>query len=164
MSGQTERWEARRGSISQALIEKLSQALHKASDEWEWNFSYAPKPGQQRVKIVAKKIGSPELCRTLVFTEELCKTLPMPELVQHVMRLLPQAPKTEIARPFLRSPTPFKPTAPQPITLELEYQSMRKSYERNVTDLKEEAIAANRPTSWLHFFGLTLRNLSLGRR
>lgn len=146
-----------------ASIEKLSEALIQTSDQWKWELSFAPKPGQQRIKIVAHKIGVPAICRTFIFAEELCKTLPLAELVRHIISLLPtgveeqnyprRVPCDGIGR-IVKTETP---------TLHSQYREMRKSYAMNVADLKDKAVPI-RAHSWSNIFTKSIRQLPLVRK
>ena len=146
-----------------AFIEKLRSAREQAAGEWDWKFSYAPKPGQQRIKITAKKIGRPEICKTIVFTEELCKTLTAPELARHITTLMSSIPKEE---PQAISDTTIAPSGKvvPPTSLDQDYHLMRRSYAMKVSDLKGKPVVTARPNLWLSLLGMSLRNLQIARK
>lgn len=146
-----------------ASIEKLRGALQQAAGDWDWKFSYAPKPGQQRIKITAQKIGRPELCRTIIFTEELCKTLTTSELVRHVTALLSSMPKEH--KPHLSNAPDRVGRAVEPVkSLDQDYHTMRRSYAMKVADLRDKTVATPRPNLWLSLLGMSLRNLQITRK
>jgi len=146
------------------MIERLSMALNKASDEWDWKFSYAPKPGQQRIKITGWRIDRPEISKTVIFTEELCKTLSTTEMVQHVLNLLPYLPVDNESSARHQVPVISQKPMPQASSLHSQYQTMRKSYRMNVADIDARPGRGARSGAWLSFLGISLQNLQLTRK
>ena len=119
------------------LIEKIHQSLKESTSDWSWEFAYAPKPGQQRIKIIAVNKQNPEQRKVLVLAEDLFKKVPMQNLAQNIVRLIPTLPEGSGELPCPRHDMlrPMRPVE-KACSAREQYQYMRRAYQDAVSDLR----------------------------
>jgi hypothetical protein len=107
-----------------ALIENIHRTLKDLTIEWNWELTYAPKPGQNRIKFTAINRYNPKQRKVLILTEELVKQVPILKLANNIIHLLPTLPEC----PAGESPAAQRELTQPMKRVELNY-SARERYE-----------------------------------
>lgn len=144
-------------------IKRINEALEGMATEWKWDFAYAPKPGQQRIKITAHSKKEPGEVKVIVLAEDLFKKLAVADVARNIVRLLPSIPagagdETKPSEPV--APVNIKrAAAPNP---QHQYQQLRENYRRHVVDLKMQALPLEQQPDWTANFGRSVTRFFAG--
>ena len=143
-------------------IKKLNETFDQVGADWNWQFTYAPKPGQQRIKITAINRKDTAQVKVIVLAEDLFKKLPIDDVAKNVIRLLPNIPNSAA------EPVRIEPLAPVAIkraaalSAGKQYQQLRQSYRRHVTDLQPRAGVFPSEGDWTTTFSRSVTRFFAG--
>ena len=115
-----------------AKIREIRSVLEQQEREWNWEFSYAPLPGNQRIKVTAVSKESPSRAKTIYLGAGLLDQLPPTRIAQNLLALLPTIPE-------VRSPS--APQIPAIADAKSHYEQLRKIYGAKVQELRDASVA-----------------------
>lgn len=111
-----------------AKIREIRAALEEQQKDWNWEFSYAPLPGNQRIKVTAVSKEPPKRARTIYLGAGLVDQLPPSRIAQSLLTLLPTIPEAR------ENTTQQEPPASD---AKSHYDQLRKIYAAKVQELRE---------------------------
>src|SRR5688572_29783878 len=105
-----------------ARISEIHSVLDALDSNWNWEFAYAPVPGQSRIKVTAR--SKTELTRTkvIVLNKEMIDQFPPAHIAQNLINLLPVLPEE---RPLVKRSYHMK--VPD-VNLNQHYEMLRDLY------------------------------------
>ena len=111
-----------------AKIREIRSILEQQEQKWNWEFSYAPLPGNQRIKVTALSKESPERAKTIYLGAALLEQLPPTRIAQNLLTLLPTIPEVR---------GPSAPQIPAIADAKSHYEQLRKIYGAKVQELRD---------------------------
>ena len=111
-----------------AKIREIRAVLEQQEKDWNWEFSYAPLPGIQRIKVTAVAKDGPGRARTIYLGAGLVEQLPPSRIAQSLLTLLPTIPETR---------TQEAPRVSPVTDAKSHYDQLRKIYATKVQELRD---------------------------
>ena len=113
-------------------IREIRGVLEQQEQEWNWEFSYAPLPGNQRIKVMAVSKASPSRAKMIYLGAALLDHLPPTRIAQNLLTLLPTIPEVR---------TPSAPQIPAVADAKSHYEQLRKIYSTKVEELRHSSVS-----------------------